>query len=352
MKRVLGKKVLITAGALVVAALIVFALVGGLASRGGAGSSTAGSASRTAGQPVTLLHEPGFAAAATERTATGELGKAPIPQPASGPGSSSDAGSATANGSGDTVPAFDPNRFLVRTGRLDILVDKGQAPQVANHIVAAAEALGGYVLSSNVSSGLQGERPYAEISVRVPARSYDQAIKQFGALGQVKNLTTSAEDVTGSYVDLQARLSHYRAVESRLLTFLAQAGSIQQALSIQQRIDNTQLTVERLSAQLKALRETVVYGTLAVSVAEKGGKPVVTPPAKPASFIGAFVHSVKLIWVGAKATLVALGAGLPFIAVFAGLAYAVWSAYRRLNRGGRPRTAKTQGPAQGPELQI
>ena len=54
--------------------------------------------------------------------------------------------------------------------------------------------------------------------------------------------STSSEDVTSQYVDLQARLRHYRAVERRLVRFLAATGTIPQMLAVQDRIDRTQLT--------------------------------------------------------------------------------------------------------------
>ena len=67
----------------------------------------------------------------------------------------------------------------------------------------------------------QGD-PYA-IARRPRARSSTSttAIKRFSKLGEVQSVTTSSEDVTSQYVDLQARLRHYRAVERRLVGFLS-----------------------------------------------------------------------------------------------------------------------------------
>jgi hypothetical protein len=145
----------------------------------------------------------------------------------------------------------------------------------------------------------------------VPARRYDQAVSRFSALGDVKQVDSSSDDVTSQYVDLQARLDHYRAVEHRLLSFLSSATNVGQALAVQDRIDHTQLTVEELSAQIKELNETTTYSTLTVSLSEN------QPPAaghigKSGSFTGALSHSLRLLVDGAKVTVVALGAFLPF----------------------------------------
>ena len=59
--------------------------------------------------------------------------------------------------------------------------------------------------------------PTPSLVVRVPEQYFDTAIKRFSRLGEVQSVSTSSEDVTSQYVDLQARLHHYRAVERRLV---------------------------------------------------------------------------------------------------------------------------------------
>ena len=246
-----------------------------------------------------------------------------------------------------TVPSFttavasQAGRYLVRTGTLDLEVAKGQVAAAASRITAITQALGGYVVSSQLSSSgstvvvpattvpLVPAGPYAVATVRIPAASYDEAIASFSGLGRVQDLSTSAQDVTGQYVDLGARLSHYQAVEQRLLGFLARTTTVGQALAVQERIDATQLTVEELTGELKALRETVVFSTLTVTVSEK---PTTVVAVASRSFPAAFVHSLRLIGVGAQAALVALGAALPFVALAGLLGYGALLIARRARR--------------------
>ena len=212
---------------------------------------------------------------------------------------------------------------------MTLYVAKGQVPGAAGKITVLTDALRGYVLQSYLMSGVDGQKPSATITIRVPAQNYQEAIRRLGQLGEVKALQTGAEDVTGQYVDLKARLAHYRAVERRLLTFLANATSIKQALAIQQRIDNTQLTVEELAGQVKAMREQITYGTLTVSVTEKPGK-TVAPADKHQTFIAAFVHSARVLGSAARALFVALGAAIPFLVLIAVLGWLGWMVARRL----------------------
>ncbi len=149
----------------------------------------------------------------------------------------------------------------------------------------------------------------------------------------MQSVNTSTVDVTGQVVDLQARLTHYRAVNARLLTFLANAGSITQALAIQDRIDATQLKVDQLAAQLKSMHEQTAYGTLAVSLTEK---PVVVAAHSRNSFLAAVSRSWHRMVDGFGAIVVAIGALLPFAVLVALAAAVVWAARRAARARRRP----------------
>jgi len=167
-------------------------------------------------------------------------------------------------------------------------------------------------------------------------------VKRFTALGDVQSVSTSSDDVTSQYVDLQARLRHYRAVERRLVRFLAATDNVNQMLAVQDRIDNVQLTIEQLSAQLKSLRETTTYGTLSIFLREKG-VPQAGAIDPSDTFTGTLLHSIKVLGHGARVTGLVLTALLPFVVVFGGIGLVVWYVAHRVRRGRRQ-------PAQQPSL--
>ena len=177
---------------------------------------------------------------------------------------------------------------------------------------------------------------YGTITVRVPEAKFDDAVKRFSALGEVVDLTTSADDVSDQMVDLRARLRHARAVDRRLVGFLDDARNVRETLAVQDRIDANQLVVEQLTAEIARLSEVTSYGTITVSLHERG---VPQPGSIDESdtFWGAFTNSLRLIADGAKASAVALGAALPFLALFGAVAVAVWYARRAIFAVGRRR---------------
>jgi hypothetical protein len=287
---------------------------------------------------------------------------------ASEPVMGSDAGaSGKSTSGGDTAeqdyaaavpPASAPSaHYLLRTGDMSLLVKRGALLSTVDHIKGITAAMGGYVMSSAVGSQSGGpvepmpldvpvasddamessttlqSDPYASIVIRVPEQSFETAIKRFSKLGEVQNVTTSSEDVTSQYVDLQARLRHYRAVERRLVGFLQETTTVNQMLAVQDRIDQVQLTIEELTAQLKSLRETTTFGTLSVFVSEKDATPATIAGSN--TFGGTFRNSIELLGDGARITALVLTALLPFIVVFGAIGAAVWYVVRRVRRSRR-----------------
>jgi hypothetical protein len=256
-------------------------------------------------------------------------------------------------------PAAAPSaHYLLRTGDLSLLVKRGTLLPTVDRIKAATAALGGYVMSSNVGSQSGGpiepmpldmgvsspededlrssstalSDPYATLVVRVPEQEFETAIKRFSRLGDVQTVSTSSEGVTSQFVDLQARLRHFRAVERRLVGFLQETTTVNQMLAVQDRIDEVQLTIEGLTAQLKSMREQTTYGTLSVYVSEKDSSAAVHPGN---TFGGTFWNSMELLRDGVRVAALVLTALLPFIAVLGVIAVVVWYVVRRLRRNRR-----------------
>ena len=328
-----------------VAVLALFAAVGLLSNSGGSSSSSSAS---------TSMRSADLAQTAPESVQGADYGTASK--------ASSGASAAGQDVAAAVPPASSPSsHYLLRTGDLSLLVARGTLLSTVDRITSMTTGMGGYVTSSAVGSqqttvtgapepmplddtsgggaSVQSEvlatsDPYATLTVRVPERSFDEAVKRFAKLGAVQSVSTSSEDVTSQYVDLQARLRHFRAVERRLVGFLADTANVSQMLAVQDRIDRVQLTIEELTAQLKSLSETTTYGTMSIYVREKGAA---HPGATHTSgtFGGTFWNSVKLLGRGARVTGLVLTAMLPFVVAFGAIALAVWYGVRRLRRGHR-----------------
>jgi hypothetical protein len=364
-----GRRLIITVVVTVLVLAGLFAVVGLLRQQNGVSSGVSHGPALSSADSLQ-----GAAAASGEKSLGAPMA---VPSASSGQASSSSTGGSTGNTTVNINAAIPPDqgRFLIRTGELDLQLARGTLDRTVAQVTTLTSAFGGYILSSAVGqlpggptpypvSGsntagtvqkgiaampsvvrLDGGTPYAWITLRVPAERFDQAIARFEQLGKVQVLTTSAEDVTGQVVDVQARLAHYRAVLTRLLTFLNKATTVGSALAVQDRIDQTQLIVEQLSAELKQLNETVSFSTLSLSLMEKPVKHAVVHHGT--GFGHTISHSGWLIGQGAGAILLGLSAALPFIVLVAILALIAYYGARVLRRRRQGRVTAT-GPAGPP----
>ncbi len=335
----------------VVGLLAVFALAGlvsghvsgGGASGGGSAGESVTGAPRSTGQHGLAAVAGGVASAKGARFS---------PSEATSPATASSSGGTSAMATLEPTAAH----YLVRNGDLSLLVGRGGIMAAVDRITSLTSAMGGYVVSSAVGSQSSGVTaspepldsqssapadgsatplvsagdPYAALTVRVPETAFETALQRFSTLGEVVNVSTTSEDVTSQYVDLQARLSHFRAVELRLVRFLAATHTVNQMLAVQDRIDSVQLTIEQLTAQIKSLHETTAYGTLSLFVRERGRTYAVT--ATSGTFSGTLWRSIKLLGRGARATALVITALLPFVVVFAAIGATAWWVTRRLRR--------------------
>jgi hypothetical protein len=179
--------------------------------------------------------------------------------------------------------AYRDDARIIRTGSMTLEVsDVAAALRTARDAIVA---LGGYVGASTTSN--DADRPSAEITYRIPADRWEQALDTLRGLNglttKVVTEHTEAVEVTGQVIDLEARIANLRASETALQAIAAKATKISDVLEVQAQLTETRGQIETLTAQLKDLNDRSAYATLtvlfnvplvAVEVATKGWEPM------------------------------------------------------------------------------
>jgi hypothetical protein len=175
--------------------------------------------------------------------------------------------------SGATTPAAS-NEKIITTGTLSLTVPASRLGDTVTKINAIARALDGYVTRSSIA--LAGNGRGGTIVLGVPAAKFDTAVRDAEALGTVKHLGTTAQNVTGQVADLDARLSALVAARTQLEALLARAGTVSALLSVENEITQTQTQIQQLQAQQRVLGNEIDYSSLSVTIAPPAKKN--TPP--------------------------------------------------------------------------
>jgi hypothetical protein len=186
----------------------------------------------------------------------------------------------TAAGAQPTTPtlptgAVGQSSEVEETGEVDLTVGPGQLGPVLTRLTNLAAAQGGFVASTQVEAGGASATPPSSgsITLQVPEASFGPVVAQVRTFGKVTLLTTKGTDVTGQYVDLQARIAALTASRQQYLTIMTKASSISDILAVQAQLDSLQTQIEQLQGQLQVLTGETTYGTLVVALSEHAGHP-------------------------------------------------------------------------------
>jgi hypothetical protein len=179
---------------------------------------------------------------------------------------------------------------VVTTGSVDLAIGNGSLNSVVSKLTQLTVGDGGFVAKSQLQLGsvAAGSTSYGSLVLQVPQPLFNDLVKHVEEIGKVTSESSTSTDVTGQYVDLQARISALQASRQQYLTILSKATSIGDILSVQNQIDTIQGQIEQLQGQLDLLNSQTTYATLTVSLSQQGHP--VPPPPPPSSGISRAWH--------------------------------------------------------------
>lgn len=148
-------------------------------------------------------------------------------------------------------------QLLIRKASLSVEVS--DISNAVERATAIAKTQGGYVEAANAH---QGDHQYASMTIRLPADQFGGTLDLFAALGTVTHKSLSSDDVTESYIDMEARLKNAIALRERLKDLLSKAADIKDILAIETQMSRVQTDIESMEGRLKALKGKVDYATI------------------------------------------------------------------------------------------
>ena len=175
---------------------------------------------------------------------------------------------------------------------------------------ALTERCGGWYESSSLSSRGSGYR-YADYTVRVPAEQYRTFLGQAGELCHLLYQDEYVEDVSEVYYDTAGRLKTQQVKLERLQALLEQAENMEDIITIESAISETEQQIDDLSGTLQHYDARVDYATVYVSLREVARLSNVEEPATGfgAQLAAAFSSGWKHFVSGVQDLAVALAYG-------------------------------------------
>lgn len=203
------------------------------------------------------------------RSSSESLSSAATSAPASDSAKSNGAGltGGTSSTNAQTLP-FD--RKIVYNTSLDLSV-----PDVAgsfNEIQRLVRVGGGYVEKSNLSvrKGEEDKGPQsASLVLRIPVAGFDDLLGSLRGLNgaKVTREEAASNEVTEQYTDLQARLRNLEANEKQYLELLASAKTVNDILTVNDRLSGVREQIETVKGRLNVLDHMTEMATITVALA-------------------------------------------------------------------------------------
>jgi hypothetical protein len=245
------------------------------------------------------------------------------------------------------------DRKVIRNVSLQLAADDTRAAYEA--IAAIAEQNGGFVAAAEVSPTGEGGQPFVRITVRVPSSKLSNALDGFrDSAAEVLAESQGADDVTESFIDLEAQLTNLTALETELRALLEEVREQPDAdpdklLRVFAEVSNTRSQIEQIQGQLNYLNDAVDLATVtmsieptpaAVPIVEENWAPINTVRDASRDLVSGLqgLLDTAITFVIAVLPMLLIAIGVPGVVLYG--AYRVWRSRRRVV------------PASGPSIPL
>ena len=158
------------------------------------------------------------------------------------------------------VPA---NAKIIYTATLSLETKEFDAASQA--LAALVSDVGGYFESRSVD---QGHYRSMDAVVRVPAAEFLSFLDRAGETAHVANRAEYLDDVSEAYYDQESRLATQRTKLERLQELLRQAQDMEDIITIESAISETELEIEFLTGSLRKYDSQINFSTITLSLRE------------------------------------------------------------------------------------
>lgn len=235
---------------------------------------------------------------------------------------------------------------MIRTASLDM--ETTAFDEALEGLDRLTEEMGGYFENTTIRTGGSGYR-WADYTVRIPAERFDAFLEQAGELCHLTWRTTGQENITEVYYDTAGRLKTQQIKLERLQELLSRAERMEDIITIESAISETEYQIDSLSGTLRHYDALVDYATVTVNLQEvyRLSNVEEVPDGFSARIGSAFAAGWRGFVSGMENLAVGLAYSWTWILVLALIALAAAGILRRRNR--RTGSAARKGDDKSPK---
>jgi len=206
------------------------------------------------------------------------MAPAPAAQATAGPDAvRSGAGTESQPLAAGSVVGAASTRKIIKNATMSLEVDSVNL--AISRIEGIAAQSGGYVLEARTDfSNPYRRRAFTQIAV--PVDRFEVALQRIReAAGTVLSEEASGVDVSQEFVDVQSQIANLEATQARVRQFLADAGSVEEALMVNAELTRIEGELGQRKGRLNYLEQRAAFSTIAVELQEPEAEPTPSPTA-------------------------------------------------------------------------
>ena len=140
--------------------------------------------------------------------------------------------------------------------------------KTVNFLQHRTEELGGYVERFSTSKSSYSDERTAYMTLRVPEEKLSGFVNEVADESNITSQDMSVTDVTLTYADLESHKNALRAEEEQLLNLMEKAETIEDIMSVQDKLTDVRYQIESMESQLRTYDNQITYSTLSMTVEE------------------------------------------------------------------------------------
>lgn len=185
--------------------------------------------------------------------------------------------------------AANSDRRIIKQADVALLV--ADTDVAINRITQTAADAGGYLLSSQswIQAVADKEYKYASLTLSIPADQFEQSLNRVREVAvQILRESSSGEDVTDQFVDLESELINLKATRDRIRGFLERTKTVEEALKVNDQLSAVESKIETTQGRMNYLAGRSTFSTIVITLEpqipptpEPTPSPTVTPTPTP-----------------------------------------------------------------------
>ncbi len=170
-------------------------------------------------------------------------------------------------------------RDIIFTAEMTVSVDN--VGDASDQAIAIITGLRGFLFGQRAVSEPE---PTNVLVFKVPPNRFQEALAALGDVGEIRNQTVSADDVTDRIVDLASRISTAEISVQRLQTLLEGAETVKIITQLENQLLERETSLEQMRGQLRTLEGQVSLATITVAITESVARPEID--VRPTAYLG------------------------------------------------------------------